>query len=315
MLLGKKVRQEIIEKTGFIYDEETMSFCGIKKGYYVLLMPNPQNNGLMLRVSVSNGGLPNKEFMKSAKKECKAIKKVSMRSFTVNFFIKEGLFKSKQVSNILRVLNFLPDFLKRENYQNCSEESGKITEVDFYCVGGNPKIITEEEFQRLSQEKANKETLNAHRGENLIGGLIGAFLGSLLGVIAIIFSSQLGYISILGGMIMGFCSIKGYEILSGKITKKGIFFSVLIIILMTYAGDRLNWAIELVKVSDYSIFEAFQAVPEEIIYADLVSLYWTELLKLAIFTALGAIPTILFVLRLIHTGNLYYKIGNKNLEY
>ena len=54
---------------------------------------------------------------------------------------------------------------------------------------------------------------------------------------------QLGYVAAISGAIMAVCALKGYELLGGKLTKKGVIISVVIMIVMTYVGDRVDWAI------------------------------------------------------------------------
>ena len=126
----------------------------------------------------------------------------------------------------------------------------------------------------------------------------GALLGSLLGALSILVLSQLGYVAALSGAIMAVCVLKGYEMLGGKLTKKAIVISVIIMILMTYFGDRVDWAIILFRdagagEAGYNIFECYRLVPyaltEEII--DIGS-YLGNLFLLYLFVALGAVPAI-----------------------
>ena len=77
----------------------------------------------------------------------------------------------------------------------------------------------------------------------MIGGIVGALVGSLLGVACIVILSQLGYVAALSGVVMAVCTLKGYEIGSGKLSKRGIVISVILMLVMTYVGDRLDWAI------------------------------------------------------------------------
>ena len=58
-----------------------------------------------------------------------------------------------------------------------------------------------------------------------MGGVVGALIGSLLGAASIILLSQLGYVAAISGVIMAVCALKGYELLGGKLTKKGVIIS------------------------------------------------------------------------------------------
>ena len=91
------------------------------------------------------------------------------------------------------------------------------------------------------------EQQNAQKTENLAGGIAGALIGSLLGVVCIVLLSQLGYVAAISGVLMAVGVLKGYEKLGGKLTKKGIVISMIIMVFMTYAGDRMDWAIRLLR--------------------------------------------------------------------
>lgn len=92
---------------------------------------------------------------------------------------------------------------------------------------------------------------------------------------------------------MAVCALKGYELLGGKLTKKGIIISVVIMIIMTYVGDRLDWGIMIARELEVDVFYGYRLVPlllsEEIIDA---TSYVGNLVLVYAFLLLGAIPTI-----------------------
>ena len=79
--------------------------------------------------------------------------------------------------------------------------------------------------------------MKAERRENVLTGLIGAFLGSLIGVACIVAIGQLGYVASISGVIMAVCAIKGYELLGGAMSRKGAVIACILIVLMTYLGN------------------------------------------------------------------------------
>ena len=86
----------------------------------------------------------------------------------------------------------------------------------------------------------------------------------------------------ISGVIMAVCALKGYELLGGKLTKKGVIISGVIMIVMTYVGDRVDWAIMIAR-------ELPLLLSEEVI--DMTS-YVLELVLLYALLLVGAIPTI-----------------------
>lgn len=145
-------------------------------------------------------------------------------------------------------------------------------------------------YMASSQEKQRKK-------ENIVGGIIGALLGSLLGVVCIIILSQLGYVAALSGAVMAVGVLKGYELLGGKLTTKGIVISVVVMLLMTYLGDRLDWAIVMYREfgSSYgwNVFDCYRAVPAMLQEGAIeMNNYLLNLGMIYIFLLLGGVPTI-----------------------
>lgn len=131
------------------------------------------------------------------------------------------------------------------------------------------------------------------RPENFIAGLVGAFFGSLLGVALIVLLGQLGYVAAVSGLVMAVCALKGYEKLGGALSKKGVIASSVIILVMTYIGNRLDWAVEASRVLEIGFMDAYRAIPlflEEGVIES--ATYWGNLALLYLFTLVGAVPTI-----------------------
>lgn len=59
--------------------------------------------------------------------------------------------------------------------------------------------------------------------ENIVAGAVGAFLGAMLGGACIVMLGQLGYVAALSGMVMAVCALKGYELLGGRLSVKGVW--------------------------------------------------------------------------------------------
>ena len=79
--------------------------------------------------------------------------------------------------------------------------------------------------------------------ENVFLGLIGAFIGAMLGGASIILLSQLGYIASVSGLILSFCTLKGYRLLAGKMGNLGIVTCMVLMLITPFAADLLDWGI------------------------------------------------------------------------
>ena len=143
--------------------------------------------------------------------------------------------------------------------------------------------------QNISQNARPQPQQENIKKESLLGGIVGALLGSLLGVLSIIILSQLGYIAALSGVLMAICTLKGYELLGQKLSTRGIVICCVLMLLMTYFGDRLDWAILVSREFAVGIGLAYQSVPlllsEGVIVA---ASYWGNLALVYLFVLLGS---------------------------
>lgn len=132
--------------------------------------------------------------------------------------------------------------------------------------------------------------------ENVVTGLVGAFLGSLLGAGCIILLSQLGYIASVSGLVLAVCTLKGYELLGGRLSGKGIVICIILMLVTPYIADRIDWAIVIMQEwSDYGVTlgEAFAVFPELIAEGAIeMGAYIKNLLMIYGFAALGAFTTL-----------------------
>ena len=142
------------------------------------------------------------------------------------------------------------------------------------------------------------EETNTARNENLIAGLVGAFLGSLLGALCIVVVGQMGYVAALSGFVMAVCSLKGYEKLGGRLSKKGVVFCSLLILVMTYFANRMDWAFSASRALEMGLLDCYRLIPLFLEDGIIESgAYWGNLALLYLFTVVGAVPTIIAALR------------------
>lgn len=140
----------------------------------------------------------------------------------------------------------------------------------------------------------NKKT----KHENVVAGTVGAVLGSLVGVLCTVVIGQMGYVASISGLVMAVGSLKGYELLAGRLSKKGAAISSVLVLVMTWLAHRLSWAVALMSVVDAGLFDCFRAIPALLEAGALESrTYWGDLAMLYLFTLVGAVPTILGGLR------------------
>lgn len=132
--------------------------------------------------------------------------------------------------------------------------------------------------------------------ENVAGGIAGALAGALIGAASIILLNQLGYVASISGFVLAFCTLKGYELLGGKLSKKGVVICIILTVITPYIADRASWALAFAQAySDEGVgFMDWFASIEGLIAEGWIESgdYIKNLLMLYGFTALGAFSTL-----------------------
>ena len=90
-----------------------------------------------------------------------------------------------------------------------------------------------------------EDTPEIRAPENMFLGMVGAVAGALIGGASIVLFSQMGYIASISGMILAFCTLKGYELLARGISRGGVVFCAILMLLTPFAADWVDWAIYL----------------------------------------------------------------------
>lgn len=83
--------------------------------------------------------------------------------------------------------------------------------------------------------------------ENVLFGVIGAFLFSLVGGITYLLLDQVGFIASISGLIAVVCAIKGYTFFSKNESKKGIVISVIIAAFVLIVAWHVGFCVDMVE--------------------------------------------------------------------
>ncbi len=270
---------------------------GERGGYPMIAVAADSRYPYLLTVHVSakptTGIYFSKDDLKQFAKDNKPVMSLTQQGNSLAMVVKNTpkLENLKEVLN--EALNALAAYLNSKSYEACCQFCSQPTATQAYEIGTGYMQICPECVARLRQDVTLSLQQKAEKKENLIGGIVGALLGTALGILCIIFFSQLGRIAAISGFVMAVCTLKGYEMLGGKLTKKGMVISIVLMLIMTYVGDRLDWAIMIVREWELDFVTSFAIVPDLLAEGYIESgNYWYNLILLYVFTVLGAVPTI-----------------------
>lgn len=158
--------------------------------------------------------------------------------------------------------------------------------------------------QGYDQETMNPQGKKAKSsGSNVLAGLVGAFLGSLVGVVLWLVVYKLGYIAGISGAVMVICAMMGYNKFGKKLDLKGIIICVVLCIGMIYISERLSVSMELYQeFSEYgydvSFFDCYKSMYDVLDAADTMSSFWGEL---AVGYLLFVVASVSYIINSIRT--------------
>lgn len=211
------------------------------------------------------------------------------------------------------ILSTLISFLNTKGFRPCCSMCGQRTETAGFMEDLTYMHLCPD-CERQARRNAMAIADRQNRSDNVVGGIIGAVLGSLVGVAVIVLLSRIGYlITVIPGILLGYGVLRGYELLGGCLSKKGVVISVVIMLIMAYVGYRLSWAVRAYQkfhTWGASYIDCFKAVPELIRIGSInVVSYIGNLIMLCVFLWLSAFFTIRTklpsgrVVKIGHTGN------------
>ena len=134
--------------------------------------------------------------------------------------------------------------------------------------------------------------------ENVVAGIVGAFLFSLAGAAAYFLLHLIGYIASISGLIAAVCAVKGYAVFARKESKKGIVIAavmaLLIIVLAWYfclaydVYDAYKMWYETGEM-DFSVtfIEAFRVAPSFLEIPEIAGEYSKDLCLSILFCLIG----------------------------
>lgn len=183
--------------------------------------------------------------------------------------------------NILSILNALVREVTLNNLSTCCPACGEVTPISPFLVDN--KFIPCCDNCKLEIKNSiadNQDTIRKQKS-NIVAGIVGGFLGSLIGVTLWIIIGLAGYIAAICGLVLAVCTIKGYQLFGGKLDKKGMVITIIITILMVFVSQYLTLSLEIYNEfkADYaiSVFNAIRAVPDFLKDADVSRSFYVNL--------------------------------------
>lgn len=265
--MGKRTKdyQLLSALIGLSFNKKSKTFYGQKEGFPVIVHDATVKKTNLFLVIVSarptTEGLTINDVRQFIAEN--PFSTLEPKQSQVAMLIKSSQYPEELYQTIQKSINTLVSLLQSKRYEPCCASCGQNVGTSVYSISDAHLNDT---YLSLCPACINSVKINMaydrqKKHENVLGGIAGALLGSVIGATLILLLALLGWISVILGFVMAVCTFKGYVLLGKKMTKKGIVICTLIVLIMTYVSNGMDWAISAAVQLGVNVFTAFRAIP------------------------------------------------------
>lgn len=279
-MIKEKIRSQILN--GSLQDYKK-HLAGSYRGFYItvdLISPS-----YIVRINASSpndeGNAALQTFIEQQKNANKHLTKVDVYNHTVALTISSpNLLKNlpNVLNNIIEpIINYLSNGAYSSGCENCGNS---MTQVECYEINGLHHYVCESCVSEIEGTLREQQQVTKAQKSNLVPGLVGAFLGSLIGCVLWVIIYRLGYIAGLAGAVTAICALKGYEMFGKHLDRKGVIGSIIIMVIMIFLANKIAWAWEAYSaLKDFGLTfsDAFRSLGEILELNELTGSYYGDL--------------------------------------
>jgi len=257
---------EFAEELSLFYDDNFDYLYGVKNGYKLIIeKPLSLSRAIIMAVKKDDGTTDIKDigyFLNSYP----IIKHCRYKNHHLKLTIKhrlQGPFNKYAIA--LELNKFIEDFvefLANNGYHDCCQNCGSDSS-SFAVINEGKFLFCDNCYDIADILVESKATTINQADEKYTLGVLGAICGSLIGALAIVFFDQYGFPLIFAGFLTAFFTLKGYRVLAGQQSKKGLIICIVIMITVSYISHRFSWAYSLAEYYEadlWMIFSGFNSL-------------------------------------------------------
>ncbi len=291
----------VAESLGIVYDKSVGAVHGSVNGISVVMVAPagfaiPQR---ILYVTVAKDGQCITEEHKSRLQSLhKAVDRVSCAGKTITVYTKDiALGKPRTVKGQAKLeaqfIEQLTALIAELGYINACDKCDATENISLCLVDNELSYLCQHHFDLAKQTYYDtKGSVPPPKG-SLPAGLLGAFIGCLVGVILIAILGAVGFMASIGGIVLAVGAIKGYELLGKNMSKVGLVLTIIMMIVMVYFAQMLSYSIYLAVEFSAPFDQIFLGLHNMVFSEpEIIASYYGELAMLYLFTLIGAIQPI-----------------------
>ncbi len=290
MVANKGKIIEFANNNGLAFDNVHSTAYGSFRGYEISIIRIPNGSNFLISMNLGDmNGIVTQDSLKNMSAEVAKLSSVTVRSNGATVFETASSLKEKTCfDNLQTCLEGVVEYLLARGITNYCYACKSPKPTQTYVFNSTALNICDTCKEPFEQSLMSKISEHSAKPENIPLGIMGAVLGSLIGVAAIVIIGQLGYVAAISGFLLAIFTFKGYEKFSGKMGKVGLAICVVIMIAMVFVGNHLDWAVFLMREFEVGLIDAVIAVTQ---VAEM-ELYNQNLMMIAIFAIVGSFGSI-----------------------
>lgn len=289
----KKVVQEISETFGIRYEQKRNIGVGERQGFMLLvqapMVDRVQNVMISLCASI-NGSSISYDQMDGLNLPDNTKYYVNGNRIDLLFPVKGNVQANfeKAVAIMQKIFNRLREL----EAVNC-DVMGNVGASQVYLIQNEYTFMTEESAAAAQSNLDRNLQAEKEVSENYVLGTVGALVGALVGVAAIILIARLNFILYISGVVMAGIAIWGYKKLGKRFTLISAIICSVICVAMTYLAFRIDVAIEVFNAFDgrFAFSDCLANAKGVFEAVGIAGDYYAYLVKMMLIGGIGAIAT------------------------
>lgn len=298
--MKEKLRAELL---GGALQDHKLFLNGIYKGYYMLI--EPMNGQYRIKINTySQDDEKNQQlnaWLLQKKETVREILAVTAGEHYIVINLKIPNLAKNIPGAVNAVVDPVMDYLRSHYYVSGCESCGSAEKtIECYEINGGHHYLCPDCADGIDVALAENQRDVRSQKSNLLTGLVGAFIGSLLGGALWILIYKLGYIAGVAGLVTGVCALKGYEMLGGHVDRKGVVGCVVIMLITIFFANKISWtweAYDALQSSGWTFTECFQYLGYILEESDLTGSYYGDLIIGYILTGVSSFRNIVDAFR------------------
>lgn len=243
----RKTAENTAQRLGLSFDKKRGVGYGVYRGYTMLVLPRNETSGRELTSYISiavcasrYGQAPDSGLFEGIPFGIAHSSDGFMQMFSADVsYSRSGVEKV-----LVNTANAVVTALSAAGCENCNI-NGEEGLTDIYFFKDGYVFINEADAERMVSELDIKKSEYSEIPENMLLGIIGAAVCSLIGAAIILLLGRVGRVSLLGGLAMGGGIVWGYKKFGRKLSAAGAVICTAISVIISYLAFRTDASLDL----------------------------------------------------------------------